>query len=275
MGWSCDGSCAISTLRTALIVSAANGTERTGSRRRLGMACHETMTEPDPPGSCHVHNRTLTTGEARTFYDRFGARQDRQAFYEDPALDLLNAHSDFEHAHSIFEFGCGTGRLAARLLTTTLPDNCHYLGVDISTTMVVLARERLRPWAKRAEIVRSEGVIPPQCAADAYDRFVSTYVLDLMSEEAIAAVLAGAGRLLRRGGLLCLVSLTHGHSLLTKFVSAAWGAVHRFNPKLVGGCRPIELLDFLGENRWRVRHHQVVSAWGLTSEVLIASRHGS
>ena len=100
--------------------------------------------------SARPHSRTLTTSEARAFYDRFGAKQDKQAFYEDRAIAALIAHADFEHAQSIFEFGCGTGRLAARLLPTPLPDNCHYLGVDISTTMVALARERLRPTGQRS-----------------------------------------------------------------------------------------------------------------------------
>ena len=96
-----------------------------------------------------------------------------------------------------------------------------------------------------------------------------------MSDEAIETVLADAHRLLRGEGLLCLVSLTHGHGVPTKLVSAAWAMVHRLSPTLVGGCRPIELRDFLREERWRVRHHGVVSAWGLTSEVLVASRCGS
>jgi len=219
--------------------------------------------------------RTLTTSEARAFYDRFGAKQDTQAFYEDRALDPLVAHSDFEDAHSMFEFGCGTGRLAARLFATLLPDDCRYLGVDISETMVALARERLHPWANRAEVVQSEGFIPPQCAAGAYDRFVSTYVLDLMSEEAIQSLLAEAHRLLRGEGLLCLVSLTHGRGVPAKLVSSAWAVLHRVNPRLVGGCRPIELQDFLGADRWRVQHHEVVSPWGITSEVLVASRLSS
>jgi SAM-dependent methyltransferase len=233
------------------------------------------MTQGDPHGSRRPYGRTLTAAEARVFYDRFGAKQDAQAFYEDRALAPLIAHSDFQHAQSIFEFGCGTGRLAARLLTSLMPDNCRYLGVDISTTMVALARERLQSWANRAEVVCSEGVTPPQCCSGAYDRFVSTYVLDLMSEAAITAILGDAHRLLWREGLLCLVSLTRGHGFLTKLVSAAWETVHRFNPKLVGGCRPIELREFLGEDLWRVRHHEVVSAWGLTSEVIVASRIGT
>jgi SAM-dependent methyltransferase len=226
---------------------------------------------PHGASSGSAHRRTLTAAEAKSFYDRFGAKQDTQAFYEDRALDALVAHADFEHAHSIFEFGCGTGRLAAQLFETILPDDCHYLGVDISETMVALARARLRRWADRVEIVRSEGIVPRHRAGGVYDRFVSTYVLDLLSEEAIDAVLADAGRRLRHDGLLCLVGLTRGQTPLTMLVSALWTALHRVNPNVVGGCRPIVLREFLGEKSWRVRHHEVVAAWGIPSEVVIAS----
>ena len=233
------------------------------------------MRQADSHGPRSQDTRTLTAAEAKAFYDRFGAKQDTQAFYEDRALDPLIAHADFQHAHSVFEFGSGTGRLAARLLGTILPDDCRYLAVDISETMVALARERLRPWRDRAEVILSQGLIPPQCGAGAYDRFVSTYVLDLMGEEAIQAVLADAHRLLGREGLLGLVSLTHGNSFITKLVSSAWTMLHRLNPKLVGGCRPIELRHFIPADRWRLRHREIVSAWGISSEVLVASRLGS
>jgi SAM-dependent methyltransferase len=233
------------------------------------------MTPSEPHGSPRPDSHTLTTAEAKAFYDRFGAKQDTQAFYEDHALDALIVHADFQHAHAIFEFGCGTGRLAARLFETKLPEDCRYFGVDISETMVALARERLRRWANRSDIALSEAVIPLHGTVEAYDRFLSTYVLDLMSADAMQAVLGDAQRILRPEGLLCLVSLTHGHTLLTRLVSSAWTMLHRWNPKLVGGCRPIELRDFLSGDCWRVRHQEVVPAWGITSEVLIASRRAS
>jgi len=216
--------------------------------------------------------RTLTTPEARVFYDRFGAKQDTQAFYEDRALDALIAHADFQHAYAVFEFGCGTGRLAQRLLGTVLPDQCRYVGVDLSVTMVELARERLKPWASRATVAQSDGLVPPEYRVGSYDRFVSTYVLDLMSDEAIQAVLADAHRVLGDGGSLCVVGLTHGRGPVTTLVSSAWKLIHRVHPELVGGCRPIALRDFLAEDRWRVRHHAVVSAWGITSEAVVAVR---
>lgn len=87
--------------------------------------------------------RTLWHDEAKAFYDWFGLRQDSQRFYEGPAVADLITHADFHEARSMFEFGCGTGRLTERLLSDYLPSGCRYRAVDISSTMVRLARERL------------------------------------------------------------------------------------------------------------------------------------
>ena len=62
----------------------------------------------------------FTHAEAKKFYDAWGTKQDTQSFYEDPAIDELIRVADFEHVQSLFELGCGTGRLAKRLLTEKL-----------------------------------------------------------------------------------------------------------------------------------------------------------
>ena len=51
--------------------------------------------------------RTLSHQEARRTYDRIGARQDTQAFYEDVATREVIRHGDFASALAVFEFGCG------------------------------------------------------------------------------------------------------------------------------------------------------------------------
>jgi ubiquinone/menaquinone biosynthesis C-methylase UbiE len=214
--------------------------------------------------------RTLTRAEARAFYDRFGAGLDSQGFYEDAALDILVQHGDFENAAAVFELGCGTGRFAPRLLASYLPPTARYRGIDVSPTMVGLARERLRPWTGRAEVELSDGSLPP--GDGLCDRFVSTYVLDLMSQQEIVDTLAAAYRLLEPRGLLCVVSLTHGRGPVGKLVSYGWSAVHRLRPMLVGGCRPIEILDFLPQDLWNVRHQEIACRWGITSEVVVAGK---
>ena len=51
----------------------------------------------DPGRSRNVRTQ-FTPDDARRYYDRFGWRQDPQGFYENPAIDDLVKHADFEHA---------------------------------------------------------------------------------------------------------------------------------------------------------------------------------
>ena len=215
---------------------------------------------------------TLSHAAARALYDRIGRWQDTQRFYEDEATADLIAHVDLHQAQSVFEFGAGTGRLAACLLGDHLSLTAHYLGIDISATMVALARERLARWRDRAQVQQSDGSPLVHAPDGAFDRFVSTYVLDLLSGEDITAVLAEARRLLAPGGLLCLVSATHGRTPSERLVMGLAARLHALSPTLVGGCRAIDLSSSLERESWSVIHHTVVSKWGIPSEVLVASR---
>ena len=102
-------------------------------------------------------SRYLAPEKAKRFYDRLGSGQDWQRFYENPATNQLIAHAGFGSAHSVFEFGCGTGAFAAGLLQHSLPADARYVGLDISSTMVSLALERLKPWSGRARVYQTDG----------------------------------------------------------------------------------------------------------------------
>ena len=205
---------------------------------------------------------TLSHAAARALYDRIGRWQDTQRFYEDCATEELIAHAAFSQAQSVFEFGIGTGRIAARLLRDYLPSTTRYHGIDISATMVALARERLASWPDRARVEKSDGSPRIHAPDGVFDRVVSTYVLDLLSQVDIAAVLVEARRVLAPEGLLCLVSATHGRTQGERLVMglAAW--LHALSPTLVGGCRAIDLSSALERESWRIIHHKIVSKWG-------------
>ncbi len=206
------------------------------------------------------------------FYDRFGSRQDSQAFYENRAMMALVDRADFGHAAAVLELGMGTGRFAERLLSGSLSDSCRYFGVDVSSTMVGLATRRLRRWGGRVSIllVKPSATLP---AGDlSFDRVVATYVLDLLPEGQIAAFVEEAHRVLLPRGLLCLASLTQGEKLLSRAVCALWTTVHRINPLLVGGCRPIRLTRYVNPGRWDYRFHDTITAFGVPTEVLVARK---
>lgn len=212
----------------------------------------------------------LSRDQARRYYDRFGAKQDSQWYYEDPATDDLIEHAGFAGAQSVFEFGCGTGRFAETLLQQRLPPSATYLGIDISSTMVRLASSRITRFGSRAVARITDGTMPIHAPNEAYDRFVATYVLDLLAVPDIHALLSEARRLLRPGGFLCLVSLSHGSTLSSKVVASILALVHRLRPSLVGGCRPIGLRDYLPEGVWQVRYRNEVAPFGIPSEVVVA-----
>jgi len=219
-------------------------------------------------------DNVLSVEQARSFYDRLGSKQDLQ-FYENPVIDALIERGRFSEAHAVFELGFGTGKLAVRLLERVLPADARYVGVDISPVMLALARGRLAPFGERVEVRLSEGASQITAPPHTFDRFLSTYVLDLMAPEHIRAMLGEAHRLLGADGLLCLAGLTQGTTLASRAVCRLWNGVHRLSPRLVGGCRPIQLLSHLPPGRWKMVHHEVLVSWGVSSEILVAAPLGS
>lgn len=217
--------------------------------------------------------RVLSSQQVQAFYDWMGKKQDLQAFYEEKAIRTLIAHASFEHAEAICEFGCGTGALAERLLTSYLSPSAPYVAVDSSTTMIRLTKTRLERFGSRVTVQQTNGSLQLEVASGSCDRFVSTYVADLLSTSDIAALFCEAHRLLIPEGRLCLVSLTQGTGLFSRLVTSAWARLHRFSPTLVGGCRPVAVQALLEVPRFQVEYVQTVVAFGIPSEIVIAVRH--
>ncbi len=214
--------------------------------------------------------RLLSHAQAARFYDLLGAGLDTQAFYETAALRDLVIHLELRACRSVVEFGIGTGRLAAELLSMNLPLDATYLGLDVSSTMVRLAKSRLHSFGERANVMQTDGTARIDAADRMLDRFISTYVFDLLSDDDARALVKEARRVLRPDGLLGLVSLTDGPSPFSRLLSTTWRGLHRISPWLVGGCRPIALRNFLPNVEWRIEYRNTIVRFGVSSEVVVA-----
>lgn len=212
-------------------------------------------------------SRGLSREEVESFYDALGAKQDKQKYYEDVALAELTRFANFEAATAIVEFGCGTGRFAAEMLRV---NSASYWGCDVSATMIKLSRERLAEFGELVTLWKSSGETILPLKDGSCDRFVSNYVLDILSADEIASVLREAKRILKPDGLLCLTGLTHGKGLFSKAWTAFWNLRFDLNPRWVGGCRPVNLLAYL--DGWELVHRAVVTARGISSEVVVAGK---
>jgi ubiquinone/menaquinone biosynthesis C-methylase UbiE len=215
--------------------------------------------------------KTFTRHQARRYYNCLGSKLDTQAFYEKAGLNELCAHAQFEQAQAVFEFGCGTGRLAEDLFRNYLCIQAHYRAVDISPRMVDITRERLFPWRDRAIVEVSDGSMLLPLPDNSFDRFVSSYVIDLLSAADTKQLLSEAHRILMPNGLLCLVSITSGTTGLSRLIMRTWQGLGKIHPLLVGGCRPITLKPLLPNDNWQLEHHRVLTRYGVAIEVVIAS----
>lgn len=217
-----------------------------------------------------IRERALDYSAARTYYDRFGKKQDSQGFYEDPAIDELIAHANFQDTRSVFEFGCGTGKFAARIIENHLPSSASYFGCDISSVMVGLAQKRLAPYGERAKVILSDGAVQFPLPDNSVDRVISSYVLDLLSEEDIQRFFSESHRAVSlRGGIVCIASLTNGVTLPSRIVSSLWTKIFRMRPSVVGGCRPIRLESYIDFGQWQLKHQRILTPFGVPSEVMV------
>ena len=214
---------------------------------------------------------TLSNDDLRAFYDKLGAGQDDAAYFEAPALRKVLEHGRFKRARAVFEMGCGTGRLA-RQIVERLPETATYTGVDLSKTMVALSREKLEPFGERAHVHQTDGALSFDLFDGEVDRFVATYVLDLLPETAIRQVIAEAYRVLEPGGLLCLTSLSYSTLPLARLRMGMWQLGYRLNPRWFGGCRPLQLLEYLPQVQWRTSFHATVVPYATPSEIVVARK---
>ncbi len=219
-----------------------------------------------------MSKRFLEKEEIRAFYDRFGAMQDWQSFYEGAAMRELLLHGRFNEASSVFELGCGTGAFALDLLQRHLPESASYLGVDLSSTMTALANRRFDPFQDRARVLQTDGSLRFDFPDGSFDRFVANYVLDLLSPDDLVGVVGEAFSLLSDEGLICLLSLTRGRTVVSRAVTWLWNCMHHLSPRIVGGCRPLELGGFLVDGSWHINYHNVLNSFGIPSEIVIAAK---
>lgn len=210
----------------------------------------------------------------RQYYDRFGSKQDAQGFYEGPPIVRMLEHAAFDRAAAVFELGCGTGKLAQRLLADYLSPPGTYFGVDVSETMVRLATKRLAPFGERARVSSTDGGAKIPLSDRSVDRVVSLYVLDLLPEEEISELFEEAHRVLMPGGLVCCISLGRGVNLASRIVGGLWSLTYAVAPMLVGGCRPIVFSRYFDDDRWKIRFRETLTPFGVPSEVFIAEPVG-
>lgn len=207
---------------------------------------------------------TLSPKEAERTYDRWAAIYGTWA-----AITESRAHRiAFEAARpaageSVLEVAVGRGEFFVRLAGTGGLRRC--IGTDLSGGMLRRARHRLKSAGCPGALCRADARHLP-FASGAFDLVVNSYMLDLLTEADIRAVLAEFRRMLEAGGKLVLLNMAEQKPILNRL----WMWLFRHAPALVGGCRPVAVPSLLRGDMWQVERQELISQNGFRSELIVA-----
>jgi len=207
--------------------------------------------------------QTISAEQARRWYDRAGRRLDWADHFESRAKTRAIELLDLSAGQRVINVGVGTGTDHQRIVAAVKPGGVA-MGVDISPVMVHLARQRTGAPVHLADCRQ----LP--VASGSQDRLFCAYLLDLMPAAEIPSVLREFRRVLRREGVLVLVSLSDEAGRVSRAVMGLWKTAYRAVPTLFGGCRPLGAAPLVAGTGFEQVHRELVTQRAIPSEIVTA-----
>jgi ubiquinone/menaquinone biosynthesis C-methylase UbiE len=171
-----------------------------------------------------------------------------------------------EDGQDIVEVAVGTG-LAFYEIVKRNPHG-HNVGIDLSAGMLEKATDRRKnlAGANFSLAVGTAFNLPAQ--TESVDLVVNNYMFDLIPYADMDKVLTEFRRVLKAGGKLILVNMTNG----VTFGSKLYDWIYRISPKLMGGCRGVQLTDRLQRHGFIVEVREYHQQMLFPSEVILAHK---
>jgi ubiquinone/menaquinone biosynthesis C-methylase UbiE len=198
-------------------------------------------------------------GKIAWMYDAWAALTETRARRR--ALSLASIRD----GESVLEVAVGTG-LAFREAVAANPSGMTE-GIDLTRPMLARARKKVigLPGKHRLRVGDAHHL---DFADRSFDVVLNSYMFDLLPEASFSVVLGELFRVLRPGGRAVIVNMGRG----TKRRHRLYEAVYRMSPRLLGGCRGVELersIAAAGFTDIAVEH---VVEMGFPSEIIAARR---
>ena len=199
------------------------------------------------------------------FYDRVASVYGFwSALFESRAARRAYEVAKLAGGECVLEVAVGGGEFFAELAKTEGLERC--VGVDLSMSMLArTVRHTEAGGVAHRNLCRASALSLP--FADAvFDILFNLYMIDLLLEEDVPAVLRGFARVLRPGGKLILLSMAEQ----ARMVNALWMWLYRRSPVMTGGCRPVPVTGMLATNGWKIDLRELISQGGFQSELVVA-----
>ena len=193
-------------------------------------------------------------------YNLWGRMTESKA--RDRAIEL----ADIKDNQDVLEVAVGTG-IAFYEMVKRNPTG-RSVGVDLSEGMLSKARKRLRGLKGANYELKTGSALRLEEQDGSFDLLMNNYMFDLMAFEEMDTVLHEFKRVLRKGGKLVLVNMTDGE----KFGTDIYTWIYRISPKLMGGCRGIQLSEKLKVHGFNVKLREYYQQLLFPSEVILAEK---
>ena len=191
-------------------------------------------------------------------YNLWGRLTESRA--RDRAIDL----ADIKDGQDVLEVAVGTG-MAFHEIVKKNPTGRN-VGIDLSEGMLTKARKRLQKLRVANYELKTGSALRLEEQDASFDLLMNNYMFDLMAFEEMDTVLQEFKRVLRTGGKLVLVNMTVGE----KFGTDIYTWIYRISPKLMGGCRGVQLSEKLKVHGFNVKLREYYQQLLFPSEVILA-----
>ena len=204
-----------------------------------------------------------------SIYDRVAAVYDLWAWLtESRARSRALELAAIQDGQDILEIAVGTG-VAFYAMAEQNPGGTS-TGVDISPGMLKKAKKRLQRLPHRNWSLKLGTAFQLDVPDDSVDLLMNNYMFDLVAFGDMDKVIGEFHRVLRRGGKLVLVNMTKGE----RFGSHIYQNVYRWSPKVMGGCRGVQMSSRLKDHGFKVETREYVQQLLFPSEVVLARPAG-
>jgi len=192
------------------------------------------------------------------FYDIWAHFTESKARYM--ALELVDIHDN----QSILEVAVGTGWMFSEIVQRN--PNGKNIGIDISEGMLLRAKRRLLK-QKNDNYSLSIGSAFKLKVEDAtLDVLVNNYMFDLIPFSQMNRIMDEFNRVLKKNGQLLIINMTKGDG----FGASLYESLYRFSPRLMGGCRGVNLSNLLIQHGFRIETREYVQQMLFPSEIILA-----
>ena len=192
------------------------------------------------------------------FYDVWAYFTESKARYR--ALELAKIHNN----QSVLEVAVGTGLMFSDIVQrNSKGDN---FGIDISEGMLSKAKRRLSKQQNENYSLSIGSAFNLKVKDASIDMLVNNYMFDLIPFNQMDSVIDEFNRVLKQNGKLLLINMTKSE----RFGASLYENLYSLSPRLMGGCRGVQLTDLLTQHGFRIEVREYIQQMLFPSEVILA-----